>query len=139
MPYLTFVLVALTAAGANQPSVPDRLQGAWSGQSRVYQGRIEPRDALKGLKLVIEGRRFVYYGTDGKQLRGELVFPAQSGEVDTVVIADDGRRTVVPSLYRLDGDVLEVARPQGSDAKRPIDFASPPGSKVRVTVYRRQP
>lgn len=138
MSLLTVALWMLSAAGAasEAPSL-DRLQGSWVGESRVYQGRLESSNELANLRLEIDGDRFTYRGTDGKQLRGVMVFPGQPGEVDTIVIADDGQQKVVPSLYRLDGDVLRIARPQGNAPARPIDFTSATGSNVRVTVYRR--
>ncbi|GAB3353069.1 hypothetical protein [Lysobacter tyrosinilyticus] len=138
MSFLTIALWVLSAAGVGMEAPPlDQLQGTWIGESRVYRGKLEGSNELKDLKLVIEGQRFTYHGTDGTQLKGLLAFPGPPGEVDTIVIADDGQRKIVPSLYRLDGDVLKVARPQGDAPARPFDFTSSTGSNVRVTVYRR--
>ena len=129
--------VAVAPQPRDVPSQLPQLQGTWQAESRVYQGRTEGAQQLKNLQLVIEGDRFTYHAVDGKQLRGALEFSGALEEVDTVIVSDSGEALRVPNRYRLEGDQLTVARPQGNAPERPRDFTSPPGSNVRVTVYRR--
>lgn len=137
---------ALVACIMTGPAIADdkadgltKLKGVWVAESRTFDGKVEEKTDLNGLKLTIDGDKFTFTDKDDKTvLAGKLSVDssAKPNAVDVVVPGKDGKDTLLKGIYELDGNTLKTAMPQ-APGDRPTEFKAEKGSTTRVTVYKR--
>src|SRR5262249_42886107 len=101
---MTLVLAAapdvLVAQDEKAKTGLSKLEGTWVAQSREYEGKVETKADLKGLRLVISGNKFAVKSEDGQVgLEGTLaVDPAAPKSVDVKVAGPDGKEMVIRAI-----------------------------------------
>ncbi|WP_165067288.1 TIGR03067 domain-containing protein [Paludisphaera rhizosphaerae] len=130
-----FVAMLLIDPEPSEKKDLDAIQGTWSVASMENEGRKQPRNPLFPVKLIFEkdevlaqaGRRQPEtQGTvklDPKQTPKHYDFKTLGG-------------VVVPGIYELDGDAFKVCL--GSPGDRPSTFATQPGDRRTLIVYKRE-
>lgn len=140
------LLSALVACFLTVPAIADdktdglaKLKGVWVAESRTFDGKVEEKADLNGLKLTIDDDKFTFTDKDGKTvLAGKLTVDpsAKPNAVDVIVPGKDGKDTLLKGIFELDGNTLKTAMPQ-TPGDRPTEFKAEKGSTTRVTVYKR--
>jgi len=116
-----------------------KLKGVWVAETRTFDGKVEAKADLNGLKVTIDGDKFTFTDKDGKTvLAGKLTVDtsAKPHAVDVTIPGKDGKDSLLKGIFELDGDTLKTAMPQ-TPGDRPTEFKAEKGSVVRMTVYKR--
>jgi uncharacterized protein (TIGR03067 family) len=140
--WILIVSAALSPAGdAPKGDKGDRekLQGTWKVVSLVNDGQEVPPEKIEEARLTFEGDRYSLKGGE-EGYRG--TFKLDSGQsprqITTTFLADDGKeKGKALGIYELDGKRLRICwRHEGEE--RPKQFASRPGSGIRLMVLERE-
>jgi uncharacterized protein (TIGR03067 family) len=111
-----------------------KLQGSWTTISIIDEGREEPKEAVKGLKLTIKGDKYIYVMGGRSFAAAYKIDPAKTPkEMDVTFEEGPQKGKTMLSIYSLDGDDLKIC---GGD-KRPTEFTSQPNSQVVLFVFKR--
>jgi uncharacterized protein (TIGR03067 family) len=98
-------------------------------------------DFVRGLRLIVEGNRFVIQGEKGDMLfRGTVQMNpnANPAHIDFTHERDALDRTTWMGVYQINGHVLRIcSNSPNPRANRPDDFAAPLGSERMLILLRR--
>jgi uncharacterized protein (TIGR03067 family) len=138
--WLTLAAGLLALAGASRAGSPrsdrDRLQGSWVVVSGEAKGKAAPEDALKDLRLVIEGDKITSRTGDGKTL--ELTYKLDPAKKPRAIdLTNPERKETVQGIYQLAGETLKLALGAPGES-RPAAFVTGENSKVVVLVLKRE-
>lgn len=106
---LAATAMAAATAGARDDPAKDELRkfkGTWIAETREYEGQVEKKPELKGLRLVVEDDKFVLPVEGGQvMLKGSItVTPSTKPKaMDVKVAGKDGKEVVVPAIYEMGG------------------------------------
>jgi uncharacterized protein (TIGR03067 family) len=125
-------------AGADDKAEFRLVQGVWTFESQVVDGKERSATELKPMTITYEGERWTLK-------RGDEVFSAGTQKVDPTksprtvdVTITEGKRKgeVLLGIYELDGDALKTClAPQAKG--RPTAFASEAGSGAYLNIQKR--
>jgi uncharacterized protein (TIGR03067 family) len=117
----------------------DRLQGTWTVVSMKYSGKAASPEAVKEMRLVIQGSTYKLTGGD-EDYQGKLkVDPSQTPKtIDATFVDDTGtEKGQAQGIYELDGNRLKFCwRDKGEG--RPKELESTSGSGVRLLTLERE-
>lgn len=146
VPAAASLLLAIGVSAADNKDIPKgdkgKLQGKWQIVSVAVEDKVIERDGVprewKGTfekDLFVEGDRFGQVGySEAKIKLDETRDPKQ-----ITIQSDDGKLTF-RGIYALDGDTLKVCiNGDGSDVRRPEEFATRKGSPLLLIVLNRAP
>jgi len=136
------ILLALASTGCGHhvygvvPDAPvaDSLVGQWTPVSAAMGGSDYPVSNFGGASLRMNNGAYEFAGDSGTYAILSYEVPAR---MDIHGVSGPNAGRVIPALYRISGDSLDVAYQMGTGV-RPRDFESPPRSKILVIHYRRQ-
>jgi uncharacterized protein (TIGR03067 family) len=114
-----------------------RLQGTWKVVGLTNDGKKAPPDKLEGAELIVIGNAYVLKGED--TFRGKLKLDATQKPkfIDATFIDEQGQeKGKAAGIYQQDGDELRICWREKGD-QRPNEFASKPGSNIRLIVLKR--
>jgi uncharacterized protein (TIGR03067 family) len=117
-----------------------KLEGTWVIASMERNREQAPKEALKGIRLIIKGDEFTI--KDGNMtLKGTFkVDPAQKPKVLDATATEDGKKETTVGIYEFDGDMLKVCyTPEGGE--RPKEFSTKAGTNehpIMLDVYKRE-
>jgi RNA polymerase sigma factor (sigma-70 family) len=126
---------ARTVADAGRkPDAPrtdlDRLQGVWSVVS-IEQGGKPAR--LEKAVFMVDGKRACWQTSEHEMQGGLYLDPTSKPRTYDFVMST---RTM-EGIYSLDGDTLRLCYNLGTEAKRPVGFATEKGSQQVLFVLKR--
>jgi len=113
----------------------ERLQGAWRIERLVWDGVSDP-NAGDGVTYLFEGDKFIMLDRDGN--RQEETIRLLPGQTPKAIDCWGEAGRAVPGIYSLESDTLTWCAAGGSDKQRPTAFASTPGSRQSLMVFRRE-
>lgn len=96
----------------------DRMQGTWAVVERRYAGSVLK---VENAQVTLRGSRWHFIFNSEVRSRWDVrLGPTATPRSLDYVSADGNPTSVLPAIYRLDGDTLTVCYTQGKD--RPTDF-----------------
>jgi uncharacterized protein (TIGR03067 family) len=112
-----------------------QLQGKWKLASVVVDGVEQPLPT--GTMVIMDNTAaYQYRNTFGRSIF--TIDPGKSPKTwDDRNTAGPWKGTTTQSIYKLEGDVLTYCVQMSPDAKRPTEFAAPPGSGRQLQVWVR--
>ncbi len=111
-----------------------KLEGTWIVVSDVWNGQ-QPESSLKNAKVRIKGNSITLNaGTKKAELSTYKVFPSMKPRGIDMINESGG---VFRSIYRLNGDQLEICQPLDRTAKRPTAFESTADSGTMLLKLKR--
>lgn len=112
------------------------LTGTWVPQSIELGGVELP---LPGGQLVINGSYYTMQRSGEADQRGQLQIRTSENphEIDFVSEEDEVEVRVIRAIFRLRGDLLQIAYFAAEGGKRPDGFTAAAGSLQLVLRYRR--
>ena len=137
------VMLAAAEEGTKQEVVQKELkkfEGTWVIASMERNRERAPKEALKGIRLIIKGDKFAI--KDGNMtLEGTFkVDPSQKPKVLDATATEDGKKETTVGIYEFDGDTLKVCyTPEGGE--RPKEFSTKAGTNehpIMLDVYERE-
>jgi uncharacterized protein (TIGR03067 family) len=136
---VTVVLAGLVANALQSRAVGSdlqALQGTWTMVSHVADGELV--EALSGAVRVVEGKSFEIKKNDQvlRAARIEIDETKQPKWIDITFTLGPEKGKVRRGLYVLGSDTHEICYSE-LDGKRPMQFASTPGSGHRLVVFKR--
>lgn len=146
MPPLALALLVATLS--LQQATPDtpaqrelaRQQGTWRAISAVREGKPGPPEVIATITRKVIGDH-VTWSRDGKAFAGTTIVLNPNADPPAIDVLPDGgasRGHRVLGIYKLEGDTLTIAMAD-ADQPRPTSFESPPGARVTVQTFRREP
>jgi uncharacterized protein (TIGR03067 family) len=113
-----------------------QLQGTWTAETAVVNGKKVAAEKLKGRALVVTGMEFQYRAGDRVEQGGEFsVDPGQTPSHLDLAVTEGKPAGKVLGVYELKGDRLTVSYDTAGKG-RPADLK--PGESRSVIVYRRK-
>jgi uncharacterized protein (TIGR03067 family) len=113
------------------------LQGNWTLESFVANGKDVPAEKIQKIKLTIKGDRYlVDFGKQKMELKF-TIDPTRKPKTMDLINTKDDKKTVTPGIYEITGDTLRICRGTETGQARPTEFAAKEGSKLALSVYRR--
>lgn len=133
-------MLHLAAVLAMWPALEDvaRHQGSWSVVRFEREGVATPAEVLGSIGREVEGDH-VAWSRDGRRFAGtRFVIRAEMSTRQIDLLPDGGpdRGTTVLGIYRFDEDGTLTICVADAGQPRPTEFASPPGSKRNLQVFR---
>jgi uncharacterized protein (TIGR03067 family) len=131
------LLVSLAAADPAKDDL-DKLQGSWKIVSLEKDGKKQPEDALKSLKVIIKDDKFILKEGDKDAESSIKLDPsAKPKAIDLTVKEGDAAKTI-KGIYQLADDDLKICAAGDPNADRPKDFATKPKANVGLVVLKRE-
>ncbi len=113
----------------------ESLQGTWAAIALIENGREEPDNDVKEVKLTIEGDNYILWVDEDRTASASNIDQTQNPkEMDITFEEGPQKGRTLLAIYSLEGDVLRIC---GGD-RRPAEFTSKPNSEVALMVFRRQ-
>jgi uncharacterized protein (TIGR03067 family) len=112
-----------------------KLQGTWQLVSAETDGKKDPEEQVKKIRVVIKGSQHsVYFGDKAvvENVRFDLDPTKKPKTTDDTL--EDGR--VIRGIYELDGDTLRSCV-GGIGKQRPTEFTAKAGSGQTLRIFRR--
>lgn len=113
----------------------EKFQGAWQLVSAETDGKKAPEEAVKQIKVVIQGNKHTVYRGE-EALAKEVSFQIDPTK-DPKTVDDtlpDGR--MIHGIYKLEGDTL-TSCVAGVDRERPKEFTAKEGTGQTLRVFKR--
>lgn len=139
LPLVVAVGLLVTAVTA-QENAGDlkKMQGTWSVEKMVENGREAPAKDLKGIQMTIRGHNYHFTGGE-ENYKGYLRIDSSKKpkQLEATFVESNGEeKGRALGIYELQGDTLKMCwRHEGKD--RPTEFASERGSGTRYVVLKR--
>jgi uncharacterized protein (TIGR03067 family) len=129
-------------AGPKKITDKDRLQGRWQLLSIAIEDKIIKREGVprewKGTfekDLFVDGDRFGQVGYSNAKIKLD-----ESRDPKQITVQNDDGKVNFRGIYSLDGDRLKVCmNGDGSDVRRPEEFATKKGTPLLLIVLKRAP
>jgi uncharacterized protein (TIGR03067 family) len=117
----------------------DKIQSTWKMVSMESEGKIESTDDAKDKRLVITAE-MMCVTERGEKTKEEIKYTLDDSKkpktIDLEMVQPDGPKMKLLGIYELDDDTLKICINPSGD-KRPTEFATSPGSSVRMLVLKR--
>jgi uncharacterized protein (TIGR03067 family) len=115
-----------------------KFAGTWTVVSAETDGKKAPEDAVKGIKVVVEGDKVTIYDRDRVAGVSTLtVDPTKKPKtLDATATMGPNKGKTALAIYEFDGDTLKICL--SDDKERPTEFATKEGSKAVLYVYKRE-
>jgi len=106
------------------------LEGNWQLVRQEGRGSLTPKAIVTNLRIVIEdGQMSWYIGNPASNQDADLtVDPTQNPKtIDAEITKGSAKDKVMPGIYKLSGDTLEICWGEPGSDKRPKKFTTKPG------------
>jgi uncharacterized protein (TIGR03067 family) len=134
---LVLVLVALAAADPAKDDL-DNLQGSWKVVSLEKDGKKQPEDALKTIKVVIKDDKFILKEGDRDSEATIKLDPSSKPKTIDLTVKEGDALKTLKGIYQLGADDLKICAAGDPGAERPKDFATKPKANVGLVVLKRE-
>ena len=109
-------------------------------QSLEAEGKPAPAEVVKQMRFTFKGDKLLIKGNFGDDREEECTFkidPKQSPK--HFDFKPPGKKDPVVGIYELKGDELKLCvQHAGGEEGRPTEFATKPGTKLVLIVFKRQ-
>jgi uncharacterized protein (TIGR03067 family) len=132
-----------TRAVAEDESEKDlkKMAGDWIPVSMELNGKKQPEELLKSIKLTIKGDKYnTVVGKEKDEGTLKLDATKEPREMDITTSVGENRGKAIPCIYEIKGDELRVCYGL-KVAERPMDFKADEDAKgvVMLITYKRAP
>jgi uncharacterized protein (TIGR03067 family) len=119
------------------------LEGNWQLVRQEERGSLTPKIVVARLRIVIEGNQMSWYiGNPAPNQTADLkVDPTKDPKtIDAEITRGSAKDKIMPGIYKLTKDTLEICWGEPGNEKRPTKFTSRPsvGSGNVFTRYERE-
>jgi uncharacterized protein (TIGR03067 family) len=138
---LTFCALFSTLAVAEDESEKDlqKMAGAWTPVLMQLNGKKQPEELLKSIRLSIKGDKYsTVVGKEKDEGTLKLDATKEPREMDITSNVGENKGKAIPCIYEIKGDELRVCYGL-KVAERPIDFKADEDAKgvVMLITYKR--
>src|SRR5215217_8228539 len=135
---LVIMLCAACATFQSNATRDTRLDGEWTCVSAVMDGKSLSADAIKSLRLVITGTRYITRTANETLFDSTYRVDRTKTPPQIFMLGNEGALTgkEAQGIYDLSGDTLRICYAMPGDPA-PVKFESTPGSKAQFIVWRR--
>ena len=139
IPLVGLALAAAEAAENAGKEELKRLQGTWRMVSVEVDGKKIPEEDLKQMAVVFRGDAYTVKQGDTEVEKGtQKVDPTKKPKtIDAHILEGPDKGKDQLGIYELNGDALKVCF-AAPGQERPKEFASKPGSKHELGMFKRE-
>ena len=134
------LLYVVFALGENMaPLGAEELRGTWVLVHAEQDGKPVPAEQIRGVRIIYEGDQWWVKKSDTTLQRGTLkVNPAMKPKTIDSTFADGPvKGMTLLGIYKFDGDTLTMCGTSSPMKDRPKEFATSPGSGLRLSILKR--
>lgn len=140
---LAFCANFSTRAVAEDESEKDlkKMAGEWTPVLMQLNGKKQPEELLKSIKLTIKGDKYnTVVGKEKDEGTLKLDATKEPREMDITTNVGENKGKAIPCIYEIEGDELRVCYGL-KVAERPTDFKADEDAKgvVMLITYKRSP
>lgn len=138
VPALAFLAFAVLCAGpAGAARAADPLDGTWLPQTAEMAGNKLPPAFTEGMKLVIDGEKYLVTTKEGPDAGTVKVDRSTDPKgIDIKGTEGPNKGKTIPAIFELKGDMLKVCYNLGG-AERPASFETRQRTKLFLVTYQR--
>lgn len=141
---LTALIVSSVIAGSGPADEADdakgALQGVWQAQSLEADGEPAPAKAVEKMRFTFKGDKVLVRGNfrDDREEEGSYTIDASKSPKQIDLTLPQAPKAAL-GIYEVKGGELKVClRHVVSDEGRPTEFATKPGTKLVLIVFKKQ-
>ncbi|MBY0524575.1 MAG: TIGR03067 domain-containing protein [Gemmataceae bacterium] len=126
------------AGGQDTKDDSEKLQGVWKVMSAERNGKKQPDDELKGLRLTFKADKIVFKDNDKEQEATYKLDPDKKPKAIDLVVKVGDKTETIPGIYQLNGDDLKICAAGEPGKPRPTEFATRPATGTGLILLKRE-